>query len=71
MRDSSCKLHEVCDMMTGGTTYLSNLEDICCGTRGGITLGVQVAEVVGDLCKAARGYANSGRVIAYIRGVTG
>ena len=54
MRDSSCKLHEVCDMMTGGTTYLSNLEDICGGTRGGITLGVQVAEVVGieRPCKA-------------------
>lgn len=47
MRDSSCKLHEVCDMMTGGTTYLSNLEDICGGTSGGVSLGVQVAEVVG------------------------
>ena len=53
-------------MMTGGTTYLSNLEEICGGIRGGIILGVQVAEVVGieRPCKVARGYANSGRVIA-------
>ena len=34
-------------MTIGGTTYLPNLEDICGGTRGGITFGVQVAEVVG------------------------
>ena len=59
--------------MTGGTTYLSNLEEICGGTRGGITLGVQVAEVVGieRPCKAARGYVNSGSVVAYLRGVAG
>jgi hypothetical protein len=56
---------------TGGTTYLPNLEYICGGTRGGITLGVQVAEVVGieRPCKAARGYANSGCAIVYFRGV--
>lgn len=60
-------------MTTGGTTYLLNLEDICGGTRGGITLGVQVTEVVGieRPCKAVRGYAHSGCVIVYFRGVVG
>lgn len=60
-------------MTTRETTYLPNLKDICGGNRGGITLGVQVAEVVGieKPCKAARGYANSGCVIVYFRGVVG